>query len=131
MKLRVSLLQIRYGEAEVTLGGRQGAVPQQVLYVAQAGVVLDEVRSAGVPPHMRRHELPDLGRLGMAFDQEPERMPVQWMAPVGDEQPICLAATQQLRAAVVQVVFQRADGHLPEGYHPILGALAQRRRISS
>ena len=78
----VGLFQIGYREAQVALCGGQGAVPQEVLDVAQIGVVLNEMGSTSVAPHMRGHDLLDPGRLSMLFYQGAEGVGIQRIAPV-------------------------------------------------
>jgi hypothetical protein len=54
MELAVGLFQIGDGEAQITLGRVERAMPQDVLHMAQVGLVLDQVRGArgsGVSPH--------------------------------------------------------------------------------
>jgi len=50
MKLCVSLFQIGDGQPQVPFHGGQRAVAQQILHVAQVGIVLDQVGGADVPP---------------------------------------------------------------------------------
>ena len=50
VEFRVGLFQVRDGETQVTLGGGQGAVAEQILHVPQVRMILDEVSGAGVAP---------------------------------------------------------------------------------
>ena len=81
MELGVSGFQVGDGELQVTLGGRQRAVPKQVLNVAQIGVVLDQVRGAGVTPDVRRDVFLDLGEPGVTLDQVADGVRVNGFAP--------------------------------------------------
>jgi len=63
MKLGVGFFQIRDGQAEVAFCGGEGAVAEEVLDVAEAGMVLDEMSSAAVAPDVRCDDLLDLGQL--------------------------------------------------------------------
>jgi hypothetical protein len=65
------LFQVGDGEPEVTLGGDQGAMAQQILHMAQVGVVLDRMGSAGVAPDVTRDMFLHPGQFGMARDQGP------------------------------------------------------------
>ena len=52
-------LQLGNGDAQVTFGRGKGAVSEDFLDVAQVGLVLEQVRSAGVPPDMAGDALAD------------------------------------------------------------------------
>ena len=78
----MGLFQVGDGETQIALRGGQGTVSQEVLDVAQIGVVLNEVGRTGVPPHMRSHDLLDPGRLSMLFYQGAEGVGIQRIAPV-------------------------------------------------
>jgi hypothetical protein len=77
----VGRLQVADGQAQVTLGGRQRAVSQQVLDVAQIGVVFDQVGGTGMTPDVGCDVFFDPGQPGMAFNRAAHRMGVQGMAP--------------------------------------------------
>ncbi len=103
MKLGVGFFQIRDGQAEVTLCGGEGAVAKQILDVAEAGMVLDEMSRAAVAPDVRCDDLLDLGQLRVLFDQGAQGMGIQRMPPVGDEKPVALTCFQQNRTSFDQV----------------------------
>ncbi len=50
MEAPVGFLQIGNREMEVTLRGRERAVAEHFLHMAEAGAVADEMRGASVPP---------------------------------------------------------------------------------
>jgi hypothetical protein len=106
MEAGVSLLQVADGQTQVTLGGRQRAVTEQVLHMAQIGVVFNQVGGARMTPDMGRDVLLDPGQPGMTFDQIADRMGVQGIAPEGEEKPVALALAQQLGADALDVSFQ-------------------------
>jgi len=61
MALGVRLIQVGNGQAQIPLGGSQGLMPQQILNMPQAGMVLHKMGRARVPPHARCDGLPNLG----------------------------------------------------------------------
>jgi hypothetical protein len=52
MEFGVGLLEIGNGQAQIAFGGRNGTVAQQVLDVAEAGVILHQVSGTGVPQRL-------------------------------------------------------------------------------
>ena len=96
MEPGVGLLQVGDGQAQVTLGGGQRAVAQQVLHMAQIGVVFDQVGGARMTPDMGGDVLLDPGQPGMVLDQVAHGMGVQGVAPEREEKPVGVALAQQL-----------------------------------
>ena len=125
MEFGVGLFQVRDGEAQVTLGGGQRAVAEQVLHVPEVGMVLDEMGRAGVAPDMRGDAFLNLGGLGMPSDEGTESMRVQRIAPVGNEQAAGASGAQQLGPGVAEVAFQRRDRQGSERHHPVAGPFAE------
>lgn len=65
VEFRVRLFQIGDGEAQVALGRGERLMAKQVLDMAEAGMVLDQVSGTGMAPHVRRYGLPDASRPGV------------------------------------------------------------------
>jgi len=90
MEAGMGLLQIGNGQLQVPFRGGQRAVAQQVLHVAQVGVVLNQMRGARVPPYMGCDVLLDLGQPGMTFHQVAHGMGINGLPTVRQEQPVTL-----------------------------------------
>ena len=108
MEFRVRLFQIRVGQAQLPFGGGQGSVAEKILDVAQTGMVMDKMCRAAVTPHVRRDDLLNLSQFGVPLHQRAQRERVQGVAPIGNEDPVGLTFSQQIRTRLAQVTFDCA-----------------------
>ena len=60
-------------DAQVALGGDKRAVAEDFLHMPQVGLVLEQMRGAGVPPDMAGDALADPGQLRVFADDGVER----------------------------------------------------------
>ena len=121
MEPGVGFLQVADGQAQVSLGRGERAMPQEVLHMAQIGVVFDQVGGTGMTPDMGGDVLLDPGKAGVVFDQIAHRMAVQGVAPERQEKPVGVALAQQLGPDSLDVGFQEPAGHLAQRRHPRRG----------
>jgi putative addiction module component (TIGR02574 family) len=73
MMFAVRFFELGDGEMQVTLGGGQGAMTEDLLDVTDIGFVLQQVRGATVSPHVAGDTLFDPGAPCVFPDQSPER----------------------------------------------------------
>jgi len=66
----------------------EGSVPEQVLSVAEVGVVLHEVGGTGVPPHVGCDVLGDLGDLRMLCHQRAQHVRIDEPPSVGTKEQV-------------------------------------------
>ncbi len=131
----MSLFQIGDGQAQIFLGGGQRAMAEDFLHMPQVGVVLEQVRGAGVPPQVTGDMLFDSGPARVSLDDMPDAMLADGFAgPHRDKEPICLSvfhdpsqghlALEKFRTDGFDVVFEEGTGNAAQRNHAIFCAFA-------
>ena len=120
----MSFLQLGDSDAQITLGRGKGAVAEDFLDVPQVGLVLEQVRGAGVSPDMAGDAFADPGQFRVFADDGVERGAAQWAGPTGEEQPVRRPVAKHLGADRFDVGFQEPAGHRRKRGHAVFGTFA-------
>jgi hypothetical protein len=88
MELAMGFFEIGDGQAQIALGGGEGAMPDDVLNVPEIGFVFDHVRGATVTPDMRRDVLFHFRQLGVFASDIAHRVRIDRVAAIRDEKTV-------------------------------------------
>jgi len=121
----MSFFEVGDGQAQIFLGGGQAPVPEDFLHMAQVGVVLEQVRRAGVPPQVAGDVLFDSGPARVSLDDMPDAMLANGFARTDrDKERLSLMTFQKFRTDGFEVVFEEGTGDAAQRNHAIFCAFA-------
>ena len=124
MAAAVCFLQLGDGEVEVTLGGGEAAVAQDLLNVSQVGFALQQVGGATVPPQVAGDTFLDPGQPRAFFDQVAERVAGNGQPAQRQEQAVGGFHSQQFRTDALDVGFEERARDFGQRHHAVFRALA-------
>jgi len=88
MELGVGFFEIGDGQTQIPFGRGQRAMSQQVLDMAEVGVVLEQMRCHRVSPDITGDVLFHICKPGMFLDDIPHGVRIEWATAQGEKQLI-------------------------------------------
>jgi hypothetical protein len=108
----------------INLGGRDIGVPQHDLHTTQVGAALQQVGGEAVTKHMGRKPMEYPCFPAVSGQKFPKRLAGEATAARGYKKVSAGPALEQSAAAVCEIIFDGADGSLPDWHQTLFITLA-------